>query len=130
MSSDDRRWPRSVMNETLAWLAPARSRIERVSSVRRDLKNCSAPLLWRVIAWEVPLGPDELFAAGRLATGFGTETASEGSPKILRKRSFHKEFHRRGVKAYEQYGFVCLIVRYLLPVLIVETVGGGGAGTT
>jgi hypothetical protein len=48
---------------------------------------------------DVPLAADELFTAGRLVTGFGTETASEGSPKMLRKRSFHKEFHHRWVKA-------------------------------
>ena len=71
-------------------LAPAKSRMERVSSGRRALKNCSAPLLRRTISAATPWPPKERNPGFRPEEEPSRFSLEGSPPKILRIRSFHK----------------------------------------
>ena len=65
------------------------------------------------------------------------QTVSPPASGLKRRRRVHRRYYENdpstksftvaGSKRMRQYGFVCLIVRYLLPVLMVETTGGGAS---
>ena len=64
------------MKLTLAWLAPAKSRIDRFSSPSMEAKNCSKP--WLARAWGCPLEP------------FLRPGCEDGEDESVRHRSFSK----------------------------------------